>query len=175
MKKIFIILVVSLGAVSVFGKGKEIVECRIWKPESFCTLPHNVNPPGGVSYSTAYTHGISCKELDTNNLVCVWITFKGKNVSEINLESQYKNIKLIRKNHTKILHPIAYLERKKPIHKDDSPLVENLPQYLSNISTFAKCTYHIIPKMKYDLFILFETAEVGDKLVIEGFLEVEIK
>jgi hypothetical protein len=35
--------------------------------------------------------------------------------------------------------------------------------------------YELTPTAKYDLFILFESAEVGDKLIIDGFLEVEVR
>jgi hypothetical protein len=154
--------------VSVTEQTKESVTCRIWKTESFCKVPNNVNVHGAVQYSNTFVRGISCDSLNSQNLVGVWVTFQGKNVDSLNMKSHYENISLIRKN-KEILHPIAYMERSKPIMEDGTP------QYASNKSTFGSCTFILTPNEKYDLFILFEAAETGDKLIIEDFLEAEIE
>jgi hypothetical protein len=67
-----------------------------------------------------------------------------------------------------IVHPVAYMERAEPMER-------YTPIFSSNKSTFEKCVFELKPKGKYDLFIIFEAAEVGDKLIIEDFLEAEIK
>jgi hypothetical protein len=169
MKRSFIVLVMFVLTISVFGQTKESVKCRIWKTESFCKIPENINVHGAVNYSKTFVDGICCKNLDILNLVGVWVTFQGKDVKKLNMKSHYENISLIRKNTKEVLHPVTYMERSKPI------MEEGNPEYASNKSTFGSCTFVLKPKEKYDLFILFEVAEVGDKLIIEDFLEAVIE
>ena len=80
MKRSFIVLVMFVLTISVFGQTKESVKCRIWKTESFCKIPENINVHGAVNYSKTFVDGICCKKLDTLNLVGVWVTFQGKDV-----------------------------------------------------------------------------------------------
>ena len=167
MKKFFIILTMSLWANSVFGQTKEIITCRIWKTESFCTLPASANVPSGVFYDSASMRVVSCDKLDEKNLVGVWVTFQGINRDGLPLKNQYKSISLIRKKTKEVLHPVAYMER--------ADHARYTPVFMSNESVFEKCVFELKPKEKYDLFIIFETAEVGDKLIIENFLETVIK
>jgi len=167
MKRSFIVLVIFVLTISVFGRTKESVKCRIWKTESFCTVPQSANLHSGIHYSDASIRCVSCSKLDTQRLVGVWVTFQGINKSKLSMKSQYKNISLIRKN-KEILHPVAYMERAKPLER-------YTPVFSGNESTFEKCVFELKPKGKYDLFILFEAAEVGDKLIIEDFLETVIE
>ena len=170
MKKLIITLGMSFMAIFAFGQTNEIVEGRIWSPESFCELPESANPPKGIHYSNTMIYGIYCDSLDNTNYVCAWITFQGKDVDVLNMKSQYKNISLIRKGTKENLHPIAYLEG-----KSYSIRKEGNPKYVTNESTFEECIYTLKPKEKYDLFIFFEKADIGDKIVIENFLETELK
>lgn len=169
MKNFVIIFAMSLMTTFAFGQ-KERIQCQIWTTESFCDLPASVNVPARINYSdTTINYGEQCESLDKQNFVGVWVTFQGKDTKELNFTSQYRNISLIRKQSKEVLHPVAYMERSNP-HSDGK-----FPVFLTNKSTFGKCTYELKPNEKYDLFILFEAAEVGDKLVIEDFLEAEIK
>ncbi len=169
MKKIFITLIALVMTMAVFGQTKEIIKCRIWKTKSFCTLPDSVNVPGAVNYSNTYIKGLSCSDLDKKeNLVGVWVTFQGKNLTMLSLTSHYENITLVRKNTQEKIHPYAYMERSKPIEKDGKP------QYNSKESTIGTCKYELKPNKRYDVFIIFEAGQVGDKLIIDNFLETEI-
>ena len=168
MKKIFIILAMSVLTVSAFGQTKKSVKCRIWKTESFCTVPDSAKVHSGIHCPAASMVGVSCKELDRTNYVGVWVTFQGINKDKLIVKNQYKNISLIRKKTKKVLYPVAYMERA-------TPLTAYTPVFSSNKSTFEECVFELKPNGKYDLFIVFETAEVGDKLVIEDFLEAKIK
>ena len=168
MKNVFLILTMSLLTTAVFGQTKEKVVCRIWKTKSFCEIPENVNVHGAVIYQHASMLGVSCNSLDTQNFVGVWVTFQGKNVDSMKMKSRYENISLIRKNTKEVLHPVAYMERA-------DQLSRYTPAFNSNESTFKECIFVLNSNEKYDLFILFEAAEIGDKLVIEDFLEAEIK
>ena len=158
----------SVSAISVFGQTKKSVECRIWKTESFCIVPDSAKIHSSIHYSAASMLGVSCSELDKKNYIGVWVTFQGINKDKLILKNQYKNINLIRKKTKEIVHPIAYMERAEP-------LTRYTPVFSSNKSTFEECIFELKPKEKYDLFIIFETAEVGDKLIIGDFLKVKIK
>ena len=168
MKKFFIILTLSFLATSAFGQTREVVKCRIWKTKSYCILPPAVNVPSHATYPIGVSSSsILCGELDKQNVVGVWLTIRDKDVSKLLLKNNYSNITLIRKDTEETLHPVAYLNR---VGKEGNP------QYLSGKSSFGGgCVYELKPKERYDIFILFETAEVGDKLIIEDFLETEIK
>ena len=172
MKKIFITLTMSLIAISVFGQTKETVEARIWKTESFCNLPESANVPSGVIYSNTFIYGICCDSLNKENYTGVWITFEGKDVDTISMKSHYENISLVCKDTKEILHPTAYMGSGY-IYKNGKH--ERGASYNSRQSTMEECKYPIVPKEKYDLFIIFEKAQAGDRIIMEDFLEAEIK
>lgn len=170
MKKTIIILTIVIMAIASFGQTDSTVTCRIWKTKSFCTLPDGVNVPGAIHYSNTHMIGIPCQNLDKNDsLVGVWVTFQGKNASELHMKSHYENISLVLKKTGRAIHPVAYMERSKPIHKEGDP------EYAHKSSTAAEYYFELVPRGKYDLFIIFNTANVGDKLIIANFLEAEIK
>jgi hypothetical protein len=172
MKKFFLILVMSFAAIAVYGQAREVIKCRIWKTNTYCTIPNTVNVPENAKYKVgASLTSMQCSELDKQKqLVGVWVTVREKNVSELRLTNNYSNIKLIRKDSLEVLQPIAYMNRSKPVGKEGNP------QYLSSKSTFGgECVYELKPRERYDLFIFFEAAEVGDTLVIEDFFEAEIR
>jgi hypothetical protein len=171
IKKFFSVLVLFSLSVSAFGQAREIIKCRIWKTSSFCTIPNTVNIPENAKYLVGVSiSNIQCSELDKQKLVGIWVTIREKNVSELRLKNNFSNVKLIRKDSGEVLYPVAYMSRSKPVGKEGNP------QYLSGKSTFGgECVYELKPRERYDLFIIFETAEVGDKLVIEDFLEAEIR
>ena len=172
MKFFFITSAIFFLTVPAFGQAREVIKCRIWKAKSFCMLPNAVNVPENVKYLVGSSvSSILCSELDKQNLVGIWITIREKNASELRLKNNFSNIRLIRKNTEEVLHPVAYMSRSKPAGKE-----EGNPQYLSNQSTFGgECLYELKLKGRYDLFILFEAADVGDTLIIEDFLEVEVR
>lgn len=169
MKRFFIIFMLSFFATAAFGQqAREVIKCRLWKTKSFCMLPTAVNVPNNASYGVGVsTSGILCSELDKQNLVGIWITVRDKNANELRLKNNYSNISLVRKDTEEVLHPFAYVSR---VGKDGNP------QYLSGKSTFGGfCVYGLKPRERYDIFIIFEAAEVGDTLIIEDFLEAEVK
>jgi len=169
MKKYIITLVVFVMTITAFGQTKEIVKCRIWKTKSFCTLPDSINVPGAVNYTNTKIIGLPCDDLDRKaNLVGVWVTFKGKNVRTLSMKSHYENITLVRKNSQEKIHPYAYMERSKPIRE------EGKPQYNSKESTMGACNFELKANKRYDLFIIFDAGQAGDKLIIDNFLETEI-
>jgi hypothetical protein len=168
LKKIFLTLAAVVITIATFGQTSETINCRIWKTKSFCTIPQSANLPGRVNFSHTLVKTVSCSELDKKkNLVGVWVTFKGKNASELKMTSFYKNISLICKDTKDTLHPIAYLDMSQSNGRE---LI-----YTSNESTFGECIFKLKPKKKYDLFVIFSAGQVGDKLIIDNFLEAEIK
>ena len=172
MKKIFIVSAMFLLVISASGQTREIIRCRIWKTKSFCTLPNSVSVPETAKYAVgASVTRVLCTELDKQNLVGVWITIRETSTNAFRLKDNFSNIYIMRKDTEDKIYPVAYMNRAAPAGNN-----EGNPQFLSNKSTFGgECVYELKPTAKYDLFILFEAAEIGDKLVIEGFLEAEIR
>jgi hypothetical protein len=167
MKKIIITLTAVVMSIASFGQNDSTVTGHIWKPKSFCQLPESINVHGGINYSYASIRGISCQELDTMKSTGVWVTFQGKNVSELHMTSHYENISLISMDGKNIVHPIAYLERAKSSYNGE-------PEYAYYTSTAEVYYFSLEPKKKYDLFIIFKDAKVGDKIIIDNFLETII-
>ena len=172
MKKIFLVSALFFLTVSALGQTREIVRCRLWKTKSFCILPNSVNVPETAKYvAGASILRVLCTDLDKQNLVGVWVTIRETSASAFRLKDNFSNVYVVRKGTEDKVFPVAYMNRSKPAGNS-----EGNPQFLSNKSTFGgECVYELKPSGKYDIFILFEFAEVGDTLVIEGFLEVEIR
>ena len=173
MKKGLLIVVLSFFTVAAFGQAREIIKCRIWKPKSFCEIPNTVNIPENAKFSVGVSiTNMQCSELDKmKNVMAIWVTVREKNVNELRLKDNFNNVRLIRKESGDTLQPIAYMSRSKPAGK-----AEGNPQYLSSKSSFGgECVYELKPRERYDLFIVFETVEAGDKLIIDDFFEAEVK
>lgn len=169
MKKIIITLTAVVMTIASFGQTGEIVKCRIWQTKSFCKLPDSINLSTGVTYNRASMIGAYCNDLDSiSGLVGVWVTFQGKNTTELKLTNHYKNISIISQTSNDTIHPYAYMER------DDS-YGNHGPQFLYSASDFDECIFSLEPKKKYDLFIIFKKAKAGDRFIIDKFLETEIK
>ena len=168
MKKILITLTMSLIAISVFGQTKEIVEARIWKMGNFCKLPDSVRIPYAQKYS-AVRSSIPCDFFNKKSYTGIWITFEGKDVDDIYMKSHCKNISLVRKTTKDTLYPVAYMAAVYDNFRFDKP------EYLVNATTFENFRYLLNPREKYDLFIIFEKAKPGDRVIIENFLEAKIK
>ena len=168
MKKILFVLAMFLITASVFGQIKDTVTCKIWKTKNFRTIPDSVNVPDNLFFNGTTFSEMSCGKLKKWNFVGVWVTFEGKNNEKLYLKSHFKNISLVRKNSKEKLHPIYYMEGVRPVSEGV------LPMYINNKSTFKSSYYNLKPTEKYDLFMLFKKAEVGDKIIIDDFLEAEI-
>jgi len=168
MKKIIITLTAVVMTIAVFGQTESIVKCSIWKPKSYCQLPDSISYFKGLNFSNASMVGISCRQLDTmHNCVGVRVTFQDKNVSSLDMKSHYENISLVINNGKQTIHPIAFLENPKSNYN-------GLPEYMDNTSTADKYNIALEPRKRYDLFIIFSSASIGDKLIIENFLETKI-
>jgi len=112
---------------------------------------------------------ISCHQLDTNkNITGVRVTFKGKNISELHMKSNFENISLVNGNSKDTIHPIALLKKQRFINSDE-------PQYDYCIFSTEDHYFSFTPKLKYDLFFVFKKINPGDKLLIENLLEGIIK
>ena len=172
MKRVFVIVIMFFLSVSALGQGRDVVRCRIWKTKTFCLLPNSVTVPETAKYTVGTSVvRIACAELDKQNLVGVWVTVRETSVGMLRLKDGFSNIYVIRKDSSEKQFPVAYVSRPYPAGKP-----EGNPQFLSNQSKFGgECVYELKSSGRYDLFFLFEAAEMGDTLIIEGFLEAEIK
>ncbi len=109
---------------------------------------------------------LTCEMIDkTDNLVRIWVTFPKGVVSELHMTDRLKNLKLVGQNLNDTIYPHSL------IMKDNSHTTFQEYYYLSS-NTKAKDCYEMFgEKKEYDLIILFNHAEIGDKLIIDNFLE----
>jgi hypothetical protein len=147
-----------------FGQTDTAVVCRLWKPISYCHLPDSVKLPDVVYFASVTMTAISCFQLDTiKGLKGLRVTFKGKNISELHLKSNFENIYVVNKISMDTIHPIAILKKQKFENLDE-------PQYDYCDFQAEDHYFTFIPERKYDLFLLFRNANIGDRLVIEDLI-----
>ncbi len=108
---------------------------------------------------------VSCEKLNNKGgLVGVWLILSRKDGSSFMIESDMRNITLIKKNSQKIIQPAA-------IYWD---LGETKGYMSSNVKTNSfKAKYGI--QKRIDLIFIFPDAEKGDKIIIKDFIEAIVK
>ena len=170
MKKIPTSLVLILITITIFAQPKDNVKCRIWKPASFCDFPEPINFPERIMVISGIQQTAPCELIDkTNNLVGIWVTFPKGEVSKLNLTNGFKNIKLVGKNLRDTIYPNSLIMR------DNSYLTLREYCYLSSNTKAEDCYMMLGDKKEYELIMLFKQAEIGDKLIIDNFLESFVK
>lgn len=143
-------------------QSRSVIQCKIWRPESFCNIPDSLSLPNWRADSTTI-ESISCEQLDkSENPVGVWLVLSKKDGSSFYLLSGLKNINLVKRNSKKIIPPTAILW--------DFAFSEKNGYLSSNFKTNSfKAKF--ASKKKLDLIIIFSDVEKGDKVIIDGFIE----
>jgi hypothetical protein len=136
----------------------------LWQPASF---NHNVEEAAGkfkMDCNGCDFNYVSGSELDNKNYKGVWMRVTRDKKTKFKLESGLKNISLIRTEGAKsiVIHPIA-------IGIDGPQWREKEWTYVSNKFKTNSAVYHFGDHI--DLYMIFENAKVGDKLVIDDFVE----
>lgn len=136
----------------------------LWQPASF---NHNVESASGnfkLDCNGCDFNYISGTQLDGKNYKGVWMRVtRDKNI-KFKLETGLKNISLIRTEGIKsiAIHPIA-------VGIDGPQWREKEWTYISNKFKTGSATYNFGDHI--DIYMIFENAKVGDKLVIDDFVE----
>jgi len=166
MKKTCVFFFAFILTFGVFAQSKSVIQCKTWRPESYCNIPDSLSLPNWRA-DHATVESISCEKLDkTNNPVGVWLILSKKNGSSFSMESNFKNISLIRKNNQDTIHPVAILWNLAFSDKHG---------YLSSNFKTNSFKAKFAHKKKIDLIMIYSGAEKGDKIIIDHFIEAEIK
>lgn len=139
----------------------------LWNPASF---NHNVEEASGNFKSNCNDcefDYISGSQLDNKNYKGVWMRVTKDKKIKFRIESGLKNISLIRTEggKTTVLHPIA-------VGIDGPQWREKEWTYLSNKFRTKEATYQFGDHI--DFYFVFENARVGDRLVIDDFVETVV-
>ncbi|MBP7808036.1 MAG: hypothetical protein KA163_01970 [Bacteroidia bacterium] len=139
----------------------------LWNPASF---NHNVDEASGdfkLNCNVCEFDYISGSQLDNKNYKGVWMRVTKDKKVKFQIETGLKNISLIRIEGSKVtvLHPIA-------IGIDGPQWREKEWTYLSNKFKTKDATYRFGDHI--DFYFVFENARVGDRLVIDDFVETVV-
>lgn len=129
---------------------KPTSSCRLWKTKDFCATPDSMKFPYGIDCNNC-EYSESCKEYDAKKLSAVILRVYKK--SGLTLEKGFQNIHLIKAD-----------------GKKSVPLAVNVDRFMHNV-TKARVNF----KNVVDIVLLFDNAEVGDTIIIDGVVEVVIE
>ncbi len=136
----------------------------LWQPVSF-----NKNVEGATGQFKLDCNGcdfsyISGVQLDNKNYKGVWMRVTKDKKIKFKLETGLKNISLVRTEGNKCIaiHPIA-------VGIDGPQWRTNEWTYISNKFKTGGATYYFSNHI--DFYLIFEDARVGDKLIIDDFVE----
>jgi len=174
MKKFGIILILLSISFLASSQTKTEAKCSLWKPKTFCDISDTLNVPSALQCIHCTWSTLKCEKIEKKgNFIGVHIRFSSKTDSTFSLESKFKNITLIKKVGEKKIHPYAILWYGQEFDKD-----EHMIWYLGYMIKKFRAKEYIVkfkPNKPYDLIFLFRKAAQGDKIVIDNFIETEIK
>lgn len=143
-------------------KLNRFTKCKLWKSKNFCDLPKKANLSSSYDVDDAEYDFVSCKEATKNmaTIKAVWITIDAKGRTKLQLESQLKNITLIRSGSGKSIHPLMIAA----VNGGNSFFGKNFKA--------KKFTANYDGPL--DIFLFFPEAEVDDTIIINNFIETVI-
>ncbi len=144
------------------NKLSRLTKCKLWKTKNFCNLPNKINLSSSYDVDAAEYDYVSCQEATKNmaTMKAVWVTIKTSGRSKLQLESQLKNITLITANSGKSLHPIMI-----------GAVADGSAFFGKNFKAKKFVAYY---NGQMDFFLFFSEAEIGDKIIINNFIEAVI-
>ena len=167
MKIILFFLLINVYSLTAFCQVLTDVKCKLWTPKDYCDAPpsnsfHNIFNDLGCDDCGLQTE--ECNKLKNPNLIGVSLTFTISSDCMFNVESRFKNIKLVRSDGTKELPEILLY---------NNNMTGDLQEYLLKIE--QGCIESKLSQNKtYHLVMFFKKAKVGDKLIIDNFVNTVI-
>lgn len=143
------------------------VKCKLWTPKDYCDAPpsgsfHNIFNELGCDDCGLHTE--ECNKLNKPDLIGVSLTFTISSDYMFNVESKFKNIKLLRADGTKEFPEIILYNNR---------ISDNLQEYILKIE--QGCIESKLSQNKtYHLVMFFKKAKAGDKLIIDNFVNTII-
>lgn len=110
---------------------------------------------------------INTSELEKRSqLKMVWLSVKVDGKSKFNLESELKNISLIKGSGNKHLHPIAIGIGAPSGNSGEGKFISD---------KFRAIDLKIIFNKQVDVYLFFEEAAVGDRIIFDDFVQAQIE
>lgn len=172
MRNIVLSLIGLFLVINLFAQESKDIKCRIWRPRSYCEMPDSLTGFNSLNCIFCNEDNISCSDINKMGFVtAVWITIPVEYGNHFKIKSGFKNISLIKKSDGKIVHPAAIKLSYNNKYKNRFE-----EKYLSsNIKVFWM-NYHLDKNLKkFDLILIFPSAEKGDKIVFDHYFKTEIQ
>lgn len=110
---------------------------------------------------------ISASELEKRSqLKLIWLSVRVDGKSKFNLESELKNISLIKGSDNKHLHPIAIGIGAPSGNSGEGKFISD---------KFRAIDLKIIFNKQVDVYLFFEEAAVGDRIIFDDFVQAQIE
>lgn len=148
----------------------QTINSSIWHSKDYTKIPDSLNIPNHYSCSHCSWNFANNLTLKSKSLVAVRVTFSGLSDSCFYLTSKFNNISLA--SNGKTIHPYAILWESDSEDKSGNTILQK--KYMTNDFNVDNYKVFLTPKKQYDLILLFSTANIGDSLVIEGFINTVI-
>lgn len=174
MKKILLVALLYNLSISFYGQNSINSKIEIWQPSSFCNIPETINIDYRISCKECSWDYIDCAKLDKKKLKSVIITFNSKKDSTFNFTTKFENIYLISKESGKKIHPCSILMADKEVLIDEDN-IQFVQAYMTNKFKANKYVLAFDLDKDYNLILLFDAANVGDTIIVENFIQNEIK
>lgn len=171
-----LIFILGLLNFSILTTAQSLTEVKsvFCSPINICNLSNSLNIPKNISAKECTWKTLTCEQIESKgDFIGVHIKFKCKTDIIFSLKSNFKNIKLINKVTEKILHPYAILWNDSEFNSTTDTEIPFIG-YMTNNFKAEEYNVSCLQNEQYDLILLFEKAELGNKLVIENFIETEI-
>lgn len=172
MKRIFLVAVILTLSIQIFSQNDTVEHLKIWKKFTICNfISDSLYTDYSVVCSSGTCHFFKCKRDNKQNLVGVQIdnNLLCKSSSKLSFQRKFKNVKLIKNESGKVVHPVGVL-----VYDPDSLNYHSTKAYQVFL-TFGKLfTVHFSKEHKPMLILIFRQAEVGDKIYIDDFYKAEI-
>jgi hypothetical protein len=143
-------------------KLNRFTKCKLWKPKSFCDIPKKGKLSSWYDADAAEYDYVSCQEANKSMaaMKAVWITIDIKGRTKLQLESQLKNILLVKSSNGKSLNPIMIAA----VADGSTFFGKNFKakKFVANYDN------------QLDIFLFFSEAEIGDTIIIKNFIETVI-
>ena len=176
MKHLGTLLILFGLTVTTFAQTKVDANCHLWTPKNLCDISDTLNIPSHLKAKNAKWNTLTCKEMENKNksLQGVIISFSSKTDSTFSLTSKFENISLTKKADGKVIHPYAIMWNGFTL-PDSTERENEFIGYMINHFKATEYNVYITLNRTYNLILLFDSAVKGDRIVVENFLDVEIK
>lgn len=143
-------------------KLNRFTKCKLWKPKNFCDIPQKAKLSTSYNVEDAEYDYVSCQDATKNMATtkAVWITVDFNGRTKLQLESQLKNIALIKSSNGKSLNPIMIAA------------VTDGSAFFGRNFKAKKFTANFEGQL--DIFLFFSEAEIGDTIIIKNLVETVI-